>query len=467
MQNNRKSNSKKSILNAVSGITLIALVVTIVVLLILASVSITVVFGDNGILQLAKEAGEKTNEAVKNDISSIGELEDILHETQTGIVVEKVTDTKPGELEVDDSDGNLFIINSIEDLVAFAHNITSGNETYAGKTVKLGLSLDFASTKSYVDANRTDYGEYGYDGELKKLLNESGFIPIGTQGRTTSDEMIENTFKGTFDGNKKAIYNLRINKTVQDAKTNGNIGMFTVNNGTIQDLNIENANLNIDMQDDNNWKCVGILAAVNSKEGKIYRCSISGKISGTVLKSCDIGGIVGSTAGELSNSCSEVDMTILGKAHGIYEGLICGSCNKTGTVKNVYAKGCISPSGYGYVGSAICGLGRGEFGENAYNVYTVGKIRVDADECDEMIVGTFYISNNGNELSECYYLENNIEIIGTKKSVYCKENGTKKTEEEMKSEEFVNSLNEGQEDSPWKQDTNNINDGYPILSWQQ
>ena len=41
-------------------------------LLILASVSITVVFGDNGILQLAKEAGEKTNEAVQGDKENIG-----------------------------------------------------------------------------------------------------------------------------------------------------------------------------------------------------------------------------------------------------------------------------------------------------------------------------------------------------------------------------------------------------------
>ena len=57
-----------------NGITLIALVVTIVVLLILASVSITVVFGDNGILQLAKEAGDKTNEAVKSDLQGIQNL---------------------------------------------------------------------------------------------------------------------------------------------------------------------------------------------------------------------------------------------------------------------------------------------------------------------------------------------------------------------------------------------------------
>ncbi len=72
MQNNRKSNSMKNILNSFSGITLIALVVTIVVLLILASVSITVVFGDDGILQLAKEAGEKTDEAVQGDKENIG-----------------------------------------------------------------------------------------------------------------------------------------------------------------------------------------------------------------------------------------------------------------------------------------------------------------------------------------------------------------------------------------------------------
>ena len=58
----------------IKGITLIALVVTIVVLLILASVSITVVFGDNGILQLAKEAGEKTNEAIKSDLQDIQDI---------------------------------------------------------------------------------------------------------------------------------------------------------------------------------------------------------------------------------------------------------------------------------------------------------------------------------------------------------------------------------------------------------
>ena len=45
------------------GITLVALVVTIVVLLILAGISITALFGDNGIIARAKIAAEKTKEA--------------------------------------------------------------------------------------------------------------------------------------------------------------------------------------------------------------------------------------------------------------------------------------------------------------------------------------------------------------------------------------------------------------------
>ncbi len=43
------------------GITLVALVITIIVLLILAGVSISLVVGDNGIMTRAKTAGEKTN----------------------------------------------------------------------------------------------------------------------------------------------------------------------------------------------------------------------------------------------------------------------------------------------------------------------------------------------------------------------------------------------------------------------
>ena len=50
-----------------SGITLVALVVTIVVLLILAGVSINLVLGENGLITQAKEAREQTKSAEVNE----------------------------------------------------------------------------------------------------------------------------------------------------------------------------------------------------------------------------------------------------------------------------------------------------------------------------------------------------------------------------------------------------------------
>ena len=56
------------------GITLVALVVTIVVLLILAGVSINLVLGDNGIIAKAKEAETKSAEASQNDLKGMNSL---------------------------------------------------------------------------------------------------------------------------------------------------------------------------------------------------------------------------------------------------------------------------------------------------------------------------------------------------------------------------------------------------------
>lgn len=49
------------------GITLIALVVTIIVLIILAGVSISMLTGQNGILTRAAEAKEKTEKAQRDE----------------------------------------------------------------------------------------------------------------------------------------------------------------------------------------------------------------------------------------------------------------------------------------------------------------------------------------------------------------------------------------------------------------
>jgi len=71
-----KINKKSAIKNYSNqtGITLIALVVTIVVLLILAGVSINAIFSENGIIKRAQDAQNKMDEATQNDLDSINEL---------------------------------------------------------------------------------------------------------------------------------------------------------------------------------------------------------------------------------------------------------------------------------------------------------------------------------------------------------------------------------------------------------
>ena len=58
------------------GITLIALVVTIVVLLILAGVSISLVLNNNGVISKAKDAKNQYAEAQTNDEKQLNEVSD-------------------------------------------------------------------------------------------------------------------------------------------------------------------------------------------------------------------------------------------------------------------------------------------------------------------------------------------------------------------------------------------------------
>ena len=65
---------KSTLKKTEKGITLVALVVTIVVLLILAGVSINLVLGNNGIIAKAKEAKTKSAEASQNDLKGMNAL---------------------------------------------------------------------------------------------------------------------------------------------------------------------------------------------------------------------------------------------------------------------------------------------------------------------------------------------------------------------------------------------------------
>lgn len=71
---------KKNIKNKQSGITLIALVVTIIVLLILAGVTLNIAMDNGGIIGRAREAAKTYSKAEQNDLKALEQIDQTIAE---------------------------------------------------------------------------------------------------------------------------------------------------------------------------------------------------------------------------------------------------------------------------------------------------------------------------------------------------------------------------------------------------
>ena len=133
------------------GITLVALVVTIVVLLILAGVSINLVLGNNGIIAKAKEAQRKSAEASQNDLKGmnglVSEMEGALAGNGNNGEETHIPEITIGEAKVvANSDGtgsaitdaaSVYLGNTL--YITFAHSITGGT-TVVDKTIPYAVT---------------------------------------------------------------------------------------------------------------------------------------------------------------------------------------------------------------------------------------------------------------------------------------------------------------------------------------
>ena len=119
------------------GITLVALVITIVVLLILAGVSINTVLGDDGIIKKAKEAAEATKRASAEEDMNRLVLEYQLasnDETLESFLQEKVTEGRIDGV-TDNGDGTITITKKVE---GKDYTITVKKPTASTPSVKVG-----------------------------------------------------------------------------------------------------------------------------------------------------------------------------------------------------------------------------------------------------------------------------------------------------------------------------------------
>ena len=422
--------------------------------------------GQNGILTQAQRAKNETEEAQKEEQNILDSYENYLNDV-TGDV-SQVDDSNPGVLEGSGTQQEPFIINSIEDLVVFADNVTKGSNTYQDQYVELGLSLDFNSDKSYVNPNSEDYAQYGYNGKLKEVLNSNGFIPIGGN-LLPVDEAAKYCFYGNFNGNGFSIYNLKILSENVPEENTGAFGFFTRNSGRIINLGLCNAINNMKFSGES-WFITGLLIGSNLDSGIVENCYTTGNIniSENTIGS-NIGGLVGINRGTIKNCYNKANIIVEGFSESARIGGVVGA--NEGNIKNIYNNGNINVkiteedtnkvATPHVIGEAI---GR-DFG-SMENVYNIGEINVENNQDEEntgVLIGGVVPATNLEEKSDTwYYLEDIIISKGIK--IEISDIGEAKSSSEMKSQEFLNSLN--QDNSGMWKFVSGKNNGYPVLYWE-
>ena len=494
------------------GITLLALAVTIVVLLILTSIGIKLALGNNGIIGEAKNAKEQaeideekgivkrattvslikskgskveqdTLEKALNDetgegkteVNDVGDVFEVVfvdsnryyEVDEDGNIsdVNKITkDNYAGDItkggRCDGSEEKPYEISCIEDLVAFS-NMSNGTgiilengvavsvkntNTFEGKYVVLTRDLNFKSKYSYDDYTRTDFGDLNEDGEVEIIIEElqkaRGYTPILS-------------FYGNINGNYKEIRNIYIyNKKMRYA------GLFSEINS---ETTVKNLAISGEISSEVNY--VGGIAGVvqsGGEDGKIENCHNYANIYGN--------GYAGGLVGYIHHD-SKISQIV--------------NCSNTGNVKNItnnyFAGGIVGNSDSTVLkiekcyntGEVECGIAANNksFINNCYNAGKTeyGLVRANQNEVRNCYnigkcTGNCLIKYSDYTLSHIYNCfsekdyADKITLKGTIDDVSeIFESGY------MKTNEFLNCLNN---DNVWVQDTENINNGYPIFEWQ-
>ena len=181
-----------------TGITLIALVVTIVVLLILAGVSVNALFGNNGIIEKAKEAQNKMDKATENDQKEINELTNWLDNQVNGTTGGGTTgeDDNPSttpkisrligtvvdkNTKAEDAYGNKITIPKGFKVVAHGTVAGSATYTYSGDNIP-------AVQDGIVIENGTDGNQFVWVpvGTIKNKNNTTSTITLGRYSSFTA-----------------------------------------------------------------------------------------------------------------------------------------------------------------------------------------------------------------------------------------------------------------------------------------
>ena len=447
------------------GITLIALVVTIVILLILAGISISMLIGNNGLISKTTESKTKTDEAQEKDEVSLAvmssQMEDVNSSEITQDNLEKALKSQLGEKTKftvkDNGDGSFTVVFDEGNRSYYIEK--SGKMMENDKIMKISTESELRLFRDNVNNGNTYKGIYIYlTNDIHLNINEE-WQPIGMYyaSNTSIQDETNNPFSGTFDGKGHIIDGLKI------TSPDKGMGLFgLISNGTIKNLGIgENCNIN-GVGNCSGGICgyaydgtviencynkatiigsgqqIGGIAGQNCFNSHIINCYNTGYIYSKVGF---VGGIAGNNnQGDINNSYNSGNVKTDGNTIGGISGLV------NNKISDCYNTGNIENSG-NYAGG-IAGLLYANDSAKICNSYNIGNI-------SSTVGGSIAGGVSQGSIENSFYLERRVNG----------ENGPMIKGTYVKNDSEIKNISSALGNS-FKKDDNNINNGYPILLWQ-
>lgn len=326
-----------------------------------------------------------------------------------------------------------FEITTAEQLAGLAQLANEGN-TFEGKKINLQNDI-FLNESPYEYANE--------------------WIPIARSGNDNDDGSDNNVFRGTFNGNKHKIYNMRTGDK-NDGGLFGHIGQE------------------------------GVVKCVDISQGHLYSGGCIANVNEGIISFCNNASATGSTKGYIGGICNTNYELVYGCKNF---GMVWGWSSSAGGIVGTNRRKVSACSNHGLVSGDSAGIVYLNHGY-IYNCYSKGLIsdvlvKGGGIQSGREINGIAAVNNN--ILENCYFAGTLADSAGAWMGAYavCRgqhakalncytiplERNRDKTvnevsADEMKSMDFVRKLDRQTNSvfSVWREDTDNRNDGFPITA---
>lgn len=287
----------------------------------------------------------------------------------------------------------------------------------AANPILITSAAELAYLASQVDVANGTASANTYAGVYFKLttdidLDNKEWYPIGWHVTNSNNRH----FKGHFDGDGHTVKNLCIAVTKKVSGANiSHYGFFgATRSGSIKNLGVEGTIT----AETSGWTAAGISAFAD----------------GVLIENC----------------YSKVDISVHNHAAGIAAVVNQSAGEQVARIRNCYNAGSLNTlSAAKYIGGIVAISNKSNI-ENCYNLGNITYTGTPAAVGG--IAGTSLAETNTYYLSTCVWDGN--------------AKGMPKSETELKEDSFLTLLNNDQRPEPWIADGNEINNGFPKLSWE-